>query len=87
MDITLHLTSNFYPPIPHDIQLSCQSFFDKLRDECMAWYDPESDEYFIDNEEALDQEWTLPNGATLTGYKFMEELRLWDALYWEEANV
>jgi hypothetical protein len=87
MDITYHLTANFYPPIPHDIQLSCQSFFDKLREEAGAWYDPEHDEYFIDNEEAFDQEWTLPNGVTLTGQSMMDQLRLWDALYWEEMNV
>jgi hypothetical protein len=35
----------------------------------------------------LDQTWTLPNGATITGYSMMEELRLWDALYWEEVNA
>ena len=87
MDITMHLTANFYPPIPHDIQLSCQSFFDKLREDAGAWYDPEIDEYFIDNEEALDQTWVLPNGRTITGYSMMEELRLWDALYWEEVNA
>ena len=87
MDITLHLTSNFYPPIPHDIQLSCQAFFDKLCDEAGAWYSLEHDEYFIDNEEAFDQEWTLPNGVTLTGQSMMDQLRLWDALYWEDANV
>ena len=85
MDITMHLTSNFYPPIPHDIQLSCQEFFDKLRDECMAWYDQDSDEYFMENEEALEQEWELPNGRIVKGYKFVDELRLWDALYWEAA--
>jgi hypothetical protein len=85
MDITYHLTANFYPPIPHDIQLSCQEFFDKLREECMAWYSPEFDEYFMDNEEALEQEWELPNGRTITGIQLMDELRLWDALYWEAA--
>ena len=81
MDITFHLTSNFFPPIPTDIQLSCQEFFDKLRDECGAWYDEESDEHFIDNSAALEQEWMLPNGKMVDGYKMMEELRLWDALY------
>ena len=85
MDITMHLTANFYPPIPADIQLSCQAFFNKLRDESGAWYDPDIDAYFIDNEDVFDQEWALPNGATITGYSMMEQLRLWDALYWEEA--
>jgi hypothetical protein len=87
VDITLHLTANFYPPIHPDIQLSCQAFFNKLRDEAGAWYDPDIDEYFIDNEDVFDQEWTLPNGVTLTGQSMMDQLRLWDALYWEEVNA
>jgi hypothetical protein len=87
MDITLHLTANFYPPIHPDIQLSCQAFFDKLCKEAGAWYDPDIDEYFIDNEDVFDQEWTLPNGVTLTGYSMMDQLRLWDALYLEEVDA
>lgn len=85
MDITFHLTCNFYPPIPHDIQLSCQAFFDVLREKAGAWTDGE--EYFIDNEDVLDMEWLLPNGATVTGRKMLDELRLWDALYVEEELV
>jgi hypothetical protein len=87
MDITLHLTTNFYPPIPHDIQLSCQEFFDKLKSDCSPSYDEEIDQYFIDNEEALEQEWELPNGRTINGIQLLDELRLWDALYWEEAHA
>ena len=85
MDITFHLTCNFYPPIPHDIQRSCQEFFDVLREQAGAWTD--GDEYFIDNEDALDMEWTLPNGATINGRKMLDELRLWDALYMEQEMV
>jgi hypothetical protein len=85
MDITFHLTCNFYPPIPHDIQRSCQAFFDVLREQAGAWTDGE--EYFIDNEDALDMEWSLPNGATVTGRKMLDELRLWDALYIEQELV
>src|SRR5210317_1321938 len=86
MDITLYLTNNFYPPIPKDIQLSCQAFFDKLQYDANVWYSPDADEYFIENEDAFDQEWTLPNGVTLTGQSMMDQLRLWEMLFWDEPN-
>jgi hypothetical protein len=69
-DITMHLTANFYPPIPHDIQLAVQKIFDELVAE-------------FDFEEVFDRTYTLPNGAEVTGYSMVEELRLHDALFWD----
>ena len=31
----------------------------------------------------LDREYELPNGAVITGRSMLEELRLWDALWWD----
>jgi hypothetical protein len=87
-DITLHLAANFYPPIPHDIQLSVQEFFDNFIQEAgpyiVGWEDrPDGWEYEIDNHGALDMDWTLPNGRTITARGMLDELRLWDAIWWE----
>lgn len=87
-DITMHLTANFYPPIPADIQMRVQEIFDELQSEMMpyisGWADvPESWDYYLENEEVLDREYELPNGAVITGRSMLEELRLWDALWWD----
>lgn len=86
-DITLHLTANFYPPIPHDIQMACQEFFDEIQTDSMPWMIVDKDgnliDQDIDNPDALDRTMILPNGAEITGYSMLDELRLWDVLWWE----
>ena len=89
-DITMHLTANFYPPIPHEIQLSVQEFFDNFIREAdpyiVRWSvgpDTWDDSYEIGNDDALDMEWTLPNGRTITARGMLDELRLWEAIWWD----
>jgi len=87
-NITMHLTANFYPPIPADIQLSVQEFFDKFVEEAgpyiLGWSDiPEDWEYEMSNEDALEMEWELPNGRIIKAQHMLDELRLWDAIWWE----
>ena len=86
-DITMHLTANFYPPIPADIQLSVQEFFDKIVLEAdpyiVGWADiPHDWDYEIGNEDALEMEWELPNGRIIKARNMLDELRLWDAIWW-----
>jgi len=86
--ITMHLTANFYPPIPADIQLSVQEIFDELQRDSgphiLGWADrPEEWEYDLDDDSVLDRKYELPNGAVVTGRSMLDELRLWDALYWD----
>jgi hypothetical protein len=87
-DITMHLTANFYPPIPADIQLSVQEFFDEFVSEAdpyiIGWADrPDEWEYEIANEDALNNEWELPNGRIIKAAHMLDELRLWDAVWWD----
>lgn len=87
-DITMHLTANFYPPIPADIQLSVQEFFDKFVEEAgpyiIGWSDiPEDWEHEMSNEDALEMEWELPNGRIIKAQHMLDELRLWDAIWWD----
>jgi len=87
-NITMHLTANFYPPIPADIQLSVQEFFDKFILEAdpfiSGWADiPDNWEYEIGDEGALDMEWELPNGRIIKAINMLDELRLWDAVWWD----
>jgi len=87
-DITMHLSANFYPPIPADIQLSVQEFFDEFVDEAgpyiIGWSDiPEDWEYEIANEDALNNEWELPNGRIIKAQHMLDELRLWDAIWYD----
>ena len=87
-DITMHLTANFYPPIPADIQLSLQEFFDEFVSEAdpyiLGWSDiPEEWQYEISNEDALEMEWELPNGRTIKAQHMLDELRLWDAVWYD----
>ena len=87
-DITMHLTANFYPPIPADIQLSVQEFFDKFVEEAdpyiVGWSDiPEDWEYEMSNEDALEMEWELPNGRIIKAQHMIDDLRLWDAIWWD----
>ena len=86
-DITMHLTANFYPPIPHDIQRACQEFFDEIVEDGMPWSIMDKDGHIIDQDladhEVLDRTKTLPNGAEITARGMLDELRLWDALFWE----
>ena len=79
-DITLHLTANFYPPIPHDIQRSCQEFFDLIVEKAQP-YVFEDDSGLFD-ESALELEWELPNGRIIKASHMLDELRLWEALWW-----
>jgi len=86
-DITMHLTSNFYPPIPADIQLSLQEFFDEFVKEAgpyiLGWSDePDYWDYEMSNEDALEMEWELPNGRIIKAQHMLDELRLWDAIWW-----
>ena len=86
--ITMHLTANFYPPIPADIQLSVQEFFDEFVDEAdpyiLGWSDiPEDWEYEISNEDALTMQHKLPNGRIITAQDMLDELRLWNAVWWD----
>ena len=87
-DITMHLTMNFYPPIPADIQLSVQEFFDEFVEEAgpyiIGWADkPDEWEYEISNEDALTMQHKLPNGRIITAQNMLDELRLWDAIWWD----
>ena len=87
-DITMHLTANFYPPIPADIQLSLQEFFDEFVSEAdpyiLGWADiPDNWEYEIGNEDALEMEWELPNGRIIKARVMLDELRLWEAIWWD----
>lgn len=87
-NITMHLTANFYPPIPADIQLSVQEFFDEFLEEAdpyiLGWADlPDDWDYQISNEDALDMEWELPNGRIIKASHMLDELRLWDAIWWD----
>lgn len=86
-DITLHLAANFYPPIPHDIQLRIQEIFDELvRDSdpyILGWKGMEMFwEYEVSDDSVFDREYTLPNGRDVTGRSLLSDLRLWDALWW-----
>lgn len=87
-EITMHLAANFYPPIPHDIQLRVQEIFDELvRDSdpyILGWKDsPEDWEYEVSDDSVFDREYELPNGRTVTGHSLMDDLRLWEALWWD----
>jgi hypothetical protein len=87
-DITMHLTMNFYPPIPHDIQLRVQEIFDEIVQDGMpyitGWADvPEDWCYEYEDWSVLDREYDLPNGARITVRNMLEELRLWDAIFWD----
>ena len=86
-DITLHLTANFYPPIPHDIQMACQNFFDSIVEDAMPWMIVDKDGHIIDQDiedyDVLDRTLILPNGAEITAGGMLDELRLWDALWWD----
>lgn len=87
-DITTHLSVNFYPPISHDIQISVQEFFDNFVTEAdpfiTEWVDrPGEWKFEIGNEAALEMEWERPNGVTITARNMLNELRLWDAIWWE----
>ena len=86
-DITMHLTANFYPPIPADIQAACQTFFDQIVADAMPWqivdeYGEEID-CGIDDYSVLNRKMILPNGAEITARGMLDELRLWDALWWD----
>jgi len=85
-DITMHLTANFYPPIPQDIKLRAQEIFDELIIESepyiLGGIDEEGDwQYQFCNTSVFNREYELPNGKVISGWKFIEELRLWDALW------
>ena len=87
-DITMHLTANFYPPIPHDIQLRVQEIFDELQRDSdpyiLGWADiPDNWEYEFSDESVFDRKYELPNGAVVTGRSMCDELRLWEALFWD----
>ena len=85
-DITMHLTANFYPPIPHDIQLRVQEIFDEIVQDAdpyiLGWADrPDEWEQELSDESVLDRAYTLPNGKVVIAGQMLEELRLWDALW------
>jgi hypothetical protein len=85
--ITMHLTANFYPPIPADIQMRVQEIFDELERDSgpyiIGFADvPENWDYLYDDESVFDREYELPNGAVVTGHSMLDDLRLWDALFW-----
>jgi hypothetical protein len=87
-NITVHLTANFYPPIPADIQLRVQEIFDELEADSMpyilGWADvPENWDYDVSDESVFDRTYELPNGAVVTGRSLLDDLRLWDALWWD----
>ena len=87
-DITMHLTANFYPPIPADIQLRVQEIFDELQRDSdpfiSGWADiPEDWCYEYEDWSVFDRKYELPNGAVVTGRSLCDDLRLWDALFWE----
>lgn len=85
-DITMHLTANFYPPIPHDIQIACQEFFDQIVEDAMPFQVVDKHGNIIDQDlgdrDVLDRTMTLPNGAEITAAGMLDELRLWEALFW-----
>ena len=86
-DITMHLTANFYPPIPADIQLACQTFFDQIVEDAMPWQIMDKDGNIIDQDisdhDVLDRTLILPNGAEITAGGMLDELRLWEVLFWD----
>ena len=86
-DITMHLTANFYPPIPADIQMACQNFFDSIVADAMPWMIVDKDGNVIDQDitdyAVLDRTMILPNGAEITARGMLDELRLWEALFWD----
>ena len=87
-NITMHLTANFYPPIPADIQLRVQEIFDELQRDSdpfiSGWADiPEDWCYEYEDWSVFDREYKLPNGAVVTGRSLCDDLRLWDALFWD----
>jgi hypothetical protein len=87
-NITMHLTANFYPPIPADIQLRVQEIFDELQRDSgpyiLGWADvPENWDYDYSDDSVFDREYDLPNGARVRGWEMMNELRLWDAMFWD----
>ena len=86
-DITMHLTANFYPPIPADIQMACQNFFDSIVADAMPWMIVDKDGNVIDQDitdyDVLDRTMILPNGAEITARGMLDELRLWEALFWD----
>ena len=87
-NITMHLTANFYPPIPADIQMRVQEIFDELvRDSdpyILGWIgQEESWEYEVCDVSVFDREYTLPNGRDVTGRSLLDDLRLWDAIWWD----
>jgi|694.fasta_scaffold141673_3 hypothetical protein len=87
-NITMHLTANFYPPIPADIQLRVQEIFDELQRDSdpfiSGWADiPEDWCYEYEDWSVFDRKYELPNGAVVTGRSLCDDLRLWDALFWE----
>jgi hypothetical protein len=86
--ITMHLTANFYPPIPADIQMRVQEIFDELERDSgpyiIGFADvPENWDYMYDDESVFDRTYELPNGAVVTGRSLLDDLRLWDALFWD----
>lgn len=84
-DIGLHLTSNFYPPIPDEIQATVQSFFDEIVRDGQPLTLTLRNEAVLDQRlrdpSVLDRSCTLPNGATVRAEDMMNELRLWDYLF------
>jgi len=79
-NITMHLTANFYPPIPADIQIACQTFFDQIVEDAMPWQIMDKDGNIIDQDiadyDVLDRTLILPNGAEITARGMLDELRL-----------
>jgi hypothetical protein len=86
-NITMHLTANFYPPIPADIQIACQTFFDQIVEDAMPWQIMDKYGNIIDQDiadyDVLDRTLILPNGAEITARGMLDELRLWEALFWD----
>ena len=87
-DITLHLTANFYPPIPHDIQSSVQEFFDAFIEKAQPYAVGEPSDldtciFELADEDALNMEWELPNGRMIKAQHMLDELRLWEAVWWD----
>ena len=86
-DITLHLTANFYPPIPHDIQMAVQEFFDSIVADAMPYRFMDKEGNIIDegleDHDVLDRTMILPNGAEITAGGMLDELRLWEALWFD----
>ena len=86
-DITMHLTANFYPPLPADIQTACQNFFDSIVADAMPWMIVDKDGNVIDQDitdyDVLDRTMILPNGAEITALGMLDELRLWEALWFD----